>query len=378
MPKLSKKTQEMRKYQAEQDNIAAARINEVLCFFHAEILHCFVALTMVRTLLLLVFLIQGYSLPRAAKLTGFCPATARKKRALFERGNLREIFSRKQGSGRKSTCAAKQDEIIDDLESHDYRSVKQILSMIQEKILSSVSLSSVKVFLHKLGYKWLKCGSLPAKADPVAQRKFYEGTEKPLMDRAKKGEVVVCFVDAAHFVMGNMHLGYIWCRFRRFVETFTGRVRYNVLGALNFVTKEMTTITNDSYITATQVVELLDKLAHQYAGLPIYLFLDNAKYQRCKLVQQHAKALGVNLLYLPPYSPNLNLIERFWKLVKKELGSAYFSDFTAFCKNIDLLCSSTHTDLKAEMDTLIGEKVQLFDGMILKSPKSSEQTGKAA
>ena len=69
---------------------------------------------------------------------------------------------------------------------------------------------------------------------------------------------------------------------------------------------------------------------------------------------------------------------RFWKLVKKELGSAYFSDFTAFCKNIDLICNSTHTDLKAEMDTLIGEKVQLFDGMILKSPKSSEQTGKAA
>ena len=64
--------------------------------------------------------------------------------------------------------------------------------------------------------------------------------------------------------------------------------------------------------------------------------------------------------------------------MKNELGSAYFSDFTAFCKNIDLICNSTHTDLKAEMDTLIGEKVQLFDGMILKSPKSSEQTGKAA
>ena len=123
---------------------------------------------------------------------------------------------------------------------------------------------------------------------------------------------------------------------------------------------------------------MIDKLAHQYAGLPIYLFLDNARYQRCKLVQKYAKAIGVNLVFLPPYSPNLNLIERFWKLVKKELGSAYFSNFSDFSKNIDLLCSTTHTDLKAEMDTLIVEKVQLFDGMFLKRPNSFEQPHKAA
>ena len=378
MPRLSKETQEARDRQKEQDDIAAARINEVLCFFHAEVLHCFVALTMVRSLLLIVFLILGYTVPRAAKMTGFCAPTARKKRDLFESGNLEEIFSRKQGSGRKSACASKQDEIIEELESKDYRSVKQILAMIQEKIHSSISLSAVKNFLHKLDFKCIKCGSLPAKADPDEQRKFYEETEKPIMERAKKGEVVACYVDAAHFVLGNMHLGRIWCRVRRFLSTFTGRVRYNVLGALNFVTKEMTTVTNNSYITATQVVELIDKLAHQYAGLPIYLFLDNARYQRCKLVQEYAKSVGVNLVFLPPYSPNLNLIERFWKLVKKELGSAYFSNFADFCKNIDLLCSTTHTDLKAEMDTLIGEKVQLFDGMTLKSPNSFEQPHKAA
>ena len=378
MPRLSQKTQEARKYQAEQDTLAAARINDVMCFFHAEVLHCFIPLTMVRTLLLIIFLILGYSAPRAAKMVGFCATTARRKRDLFEKDKLQEIFSRKPGSGRKSACASKQDEIIEELESKDYRSVKQILAMIQEKIRSSVSMSAVKNLLHKLGFKSLKCGSLPAKADPDEQRRFYEETQKPIMEKAQRGEVVACYGDASHFVLGNTHLGRVWCRVRRFLLTFTGRVRYNVLGALNFVTKEMTTVTNDSYITATQVVELLDKLAYKYAGLPIYLFLDNAKYQRCKLVQEHAKALGINLVFLPPYSPNLNLIERFWKLVKKELGSAYFSNFADFCKNIDLLCSTTHTDLKAEMDTLIGEKVQLFDGMTLKSPNSFEQPHKAA
>ena len=58
--------------------------------------------------------------------------------------------------------------------------------------------------------------------------------------------------------------------------------------------------------------------------------------------------------------------------------SAYFTVFGDFCGNIDLLCNSTHTELKAKMDTLIGDKVQLFDGMIQKSAKSMEKTSEAA
>ena len=147
------------------------------------------------------------------------------------------------------------------------------------------------------------------------------------MERSKKGEISLFFVDAAHFVMGNNHLGYIWGVARRFISTFTGRVRYNVLAALDFRAKKLVTVTNDSYITATQVVELLDTLAREYVTLPIFLILDNAKYQRCKLVQEHAKALGISLVYLLAYSPNLNLIARFWKFVRKELSTTSFNMF---------------------------------------------------
>ena len=63
--------------------------------------------------------VLGYSVTRAAKTTGFCAPTARNKRDLFESGNLKEIFFRKQGSGRKSACASKQDEITEELESKD-------------------------------------------------------------------------------------------------------------------------------------------------------------------------------------------------------------------------------------------------------------------
>ena len=366
------------KYQAEQDEHAAEQLNAVLTLFHDNVLHSFLPMTVLKSLLLLILVVLGYPVARAAILTGFCCATVRKKRALFEAGQTEKIFTRKPGSGRKCTCASKEVEIVNELESHDYRSAKQIMKMIQEKLGASVSISAVKAFLHKIGFKYLKCGSLPAKADPEAQRKFYEETEKPLMERAKNGEIVLCYGDAVHFVLGNMHLGHIWSRVRRFLTTFTGLVRNNVLGALNFVSKEMTTVTNDTYITATQVVELLDKLAQRYTVVPVYLILDNAKYQRCKLVQEHAKTLGINIVYLPSYSPNLNLIERFWKLIKKELGSAYFDVFADFCKNIDLLCNSTHTELKADMDSLIGEKVQLFDEMIQKSDMSKETPKKAA
>ena len=183
---------------------------------------------------------------------------------------------------------------------------------------------------------------------------------------------------SVHCVMGNMHLGTIWCKVRRFLSTFTGRVRYNVLGALNFDTKKVTTMTNDTYITATQVVELLDKLAQEYLGIPIYLILDNARYQHCKLVQEHATKLGINLVFLPAYSPNLNLIERSCKYLKKELSTTYFSVFSDFCKNIDIICGSTHTELKPEIDTLIGEDVQLFDDLVQISPNTKEKGSKAA
>ena len=132
------------------------------------------------------------------------------------------------------------------------------------------------------------------------------------------------------------------------------------------------------YISAPNVVELLDKLAQEYVAIPIYLILDNAKYQRCKLVQEHAAKLGINLVFLPPYSPNLNLIERLWKFIKKELSTTYFSEFNDFCKNIDLLCNNTDKELKDEIDSLIGEEVQLFDDLIQISPNTKEKGSKAA
>lgn len=172
---------------------------------------------------------------------------------------------------------------------------------------------------------------------------------------------MVFFVDAAHFVLGA-YLGFLWCFERLFVKSGAGRQRFNVLGAMNAVTHELITVTNEAYITAPSVCELLQEIAKLGLSLPITLVLDNARYQKCILVSELATSLNIELLYLPTYSPNLNLIERLWKFVKKQcLYSIYYSDFAAFKQAILGCLDQCHTRHKSELDSLLTLKFQSFE-----------------
>jgi transposase len=205
---------------------------------------------------------------------------------------------------------------------------------------------------------------LPAKADPIAQRNYYDRVLHPLMEKATKHEITLLFMDASHFVMGCDFLGYIYGKTRRFVKTFSGRKRYNVLGALNFVTKKMTTVTNDAYINSIEVCKMLRIVASEYAGTVIHIILDNARYQKCELVRDLAAQLGIILEFIPSYSPNMNLIERLWKHVKGKLRCKYYNQFDEFKKTIDQIIYDAGTVNKDIIDQLIGEKIQLFDDLV--------------
>ena len=185
------------------------------------------------------------------------------------------------------------------------------------------------------------------------------------MKMADMGTIALLFVDAAHFVMGCDFLGYIYGTVRKFIRTYSGRKRYNVLGALNFATKKMTTVVNDTYITSTEICELLIKLSTEYVGIPICLVLDNARYQKCSIVETLARELGIALTYIPPYSPNLNLIERIWKYVKSRLRTKYYHEFDEFKETIDTIIHESSTNSKHFVDKLIGKKVQFFDNVPL-------------
>ena len=198
----------------------------------------------------------------------------------------------------------------------------------------------------------------------MAQRECYDDVLHPLMTKAKEGLLTLLFLDASHFVMGCDFLGYIYGKTRRFIKTFSGRKRYNVLGALNFVTKEVTTVADDAYINAVVVCEMLRKVASEYAGKSVHIVLDNACYQKCEIVTTLAKELGITLHYIPPYSPNLNLIERLWKYVKSRLRSRYYDQFDDSKDTIDSIIEDTGKSSKKLIDKLIGESVQIFDALV--------------
>ena len=156
-------------------------------------------------------------------------------------------------------------------------------------------------------------------------------------------------------------LGFLWSFTRLFIKAPTGRQRHNVLGALNAMTLELITVTNDAYINAASVCELMGKIAALTQEVPITLVLDNARYQRCEAVTKYAESLKIELLFLPSYSPNLNLIERLWKFVKKKcLYSKYYEKFPAFKTAISDCLDKLGTEYKDELAGLMTLKFQTF------------------
>ncbi len=244
---------------------------------------------------------------------------------------------------------------------HPPATLKEAMAKIEELTGIKRSEPQVENYLKSIGMKCRKIGMLPAKADPEKQAEFKQEKLDPVLEEAQEGTKKVFFVDAAHFVLAPF-LGYLWSFCRLFIQAPAGRKRFNVLGALDAITHELITVTNDSYINALCVCDLLKKLRLLYPDIPITLILDNARYQKCKVVWELAASLEIELLYLPAYSPNLNLIERLWKFVKKEcLYSKYYTDFALFKAAITDCLDHTHDIHKHALDSLLTLNFQTFD-----------------
>lgn len=194
----------------------------------------------------------------------------------------------------------------------------------------------------------------------------------PRLAQAEAGRRAVFFVDAAHFVFGAF-LGVVWCFQRVWVPSPAGRQRFNVLGAVDAVTHQLLTVTNETYVTAATVCELLWKIAALNLTVPVTVVLDNARYQRCRLVESFAAFLGIELLFLPAYSPNLNLIERLWKFVKRQcLYSTYHPTFDRFTAAIVECLETAHTVHKTKLDSLLTLRFQTFPRSDAESPDTEE------
>lgn len=300
----------------------------------------------------------GVDTQTICKTVGICANTVRHFAREYKAGGIKQLeqvrFARPT-----SKLVSFEKEIRAYLDDTPPATIGQACAEIAAFTEVKIQKTQMRKYLKSLGVTYKKVAAIPAKADVKAQKEFKETQLDPKLKEAVAGQRDVYFVDAAHFVLGAF-LGFLWSIKRVFIKTPSGRQRFNVLGALHAVNKQLITVTNDAYITSTEVCELLRKLAKN-ATKPITVILDNARYQRCALVQNLAHELSIELLFLPPYSPNLNLIERVWKLVKKEcLNSIYYDNFSKFRGAISDFVNNMHITHKTQADSLLTLNFQLF------------------
>jgi len=198
-----------------------------------------------------------------------------------------------------------------------------------------------------------------------AQTAFLEAELKPRLEAAQAGRGHVFFVDAAHFVFGTF-LCCLWSFARIFVRAASGRQRFNVLGAWDAVARRLIAVTNTTVVNTETMCELLRKIAAEGLAGPITLVLDNARYQHNAAVKTLASELSITLLFLPSYSPNLNLIERLWKFIKRRsLYGRYHPTFADFQAAVQETIDGLPTTHAEQLETLMTLNFQLFANVSL-------------
>jgi len=204
---------------------------------------------------------------------------------------------------------------------------------------------------------------MPGKiADIATQIEFINWYNEKLKE-AIAGKIHILFYDPVHQLHNTIN-GKCWQskggNNTIVLPSNTGRKRITIMGAINPINYQFTSITLEGMVDKEVTIATLKNIREFYNDKKeIVVIMDNAKYNRAYIVQDYAKKLYVNIKYLPPYCPNLNLIERVWKFLKKMLKNKYiekFEDFKLwinnFCKNFDCY--------QNEIAKLISNKIQII------------------
>ena len=248
----------------------------------------------------------------------------------YQEGGLPELL-KVDYKGSQPLLSVQHVEILcQELNSNIHLTTQSVIEFIEKKIQITYSLSGMRDLLHRLGYVYKKPKLVPGNPDPIAQEIFAEQYDEFM--RKKSDNVEVLFMDAVH-PQHNTMAAYGWIKRgeKREIQTNSGRERLNLHGAMNAETLEVTlieseTVNDDSTIQLLEAVESRYKLA-----ATIFVILDNAKYHYSWKVRDFLKNSRIQLVFLPSYSPNLNLIERLWKFFKKKvLYNKYYEKLDNF------------------------------------------------
>src|SRR5271154_1492861 len=321
-------------------------------------------------MLVLWLLHTGLTREQAAKAVGVGRATVQRYVAAFQQGGLDGL--RPWNPHRPiSEMATYRDVIRESFAKQPVTTIAEACERIFQLTGLRRGPSQVRKFLKDLGLKFYRVRAIPVPpkktwAEHVeAQAAFRETKLEPVLAAAQAGEGHVFLVDAAHFVFGTF-LCYLWSFTRIFVRAASGRQRFNVLGAWNAVTRQLIAVTNTTVVNTETMCELLRKIAAEKLTGPITIVLDNARYQRNQVVQSLAVELGIRLLFLPSYSPNLNLIERLWGFAKRQsVYGKYHATFASFRAAIESTFASLSTTHEKKLKTLMTLEFQEFDEVSL-------------
>lgn len=216
------------------------------------------------------------------------------------------------------------------LQQHTYLYVKDIIAYVKITWSITYSVPGMRNWLQRHGFSYKKPSLVPGKADEEQQKKWLAEYEKLKWNLPT--DETICFMDGVH-PTHNVEPAYGWIKkgTRKEIPGNTGRARINITGIID-ITSHNVLVQEDEMLNAEATIKFLCKIEKAYPDKKkVHLFCDNARYYRNKIVKKHLENSKIFLHFLPPYSPNLNPIERLWKWMKERvLYNAYYEEMKEF------------------------------------------------
>lgn len=305
-----------------------------------------------------IALSRGWSAAQVAEILLFDEKTSRHYFNRYQKDGLEALLDDNYHGAEPKLDEFQIKELDDYLQEHISLDAKSVVAHIYRQYGTRYSVSGVTDLLHRLGFSYKKPAHVPGKQDPAQQQVFLEEYEHIKASKGKNDPIY--FADATH-PQHNSIPSYGWIKKgqEKALKANCGRQRLNINGAINIETLEPVTGFYDT-INADSTIDLFSKIEAKHPNAKtIYIIVDNARYYRSRLLKQYAKGTKIKLIFLPPYSPNLNLIERYWKFFKKKvLNNRYYETFEEF----KLVCESFFRKRKKylpELQTLLTENFQI-------------------
>ncbi len=311
---------------------------------------------------------NGLTPSQVAKLLLFDEVTVSRYRKQYQEKGLSGLLELHYVGGKTTLTLSQESELKEYLKANTKRTAKEIAGYVEKNYRIKFSTIGMTKLLHRLGFTYKKPKIVPGKADRIKQQQFLS-TYKGIKENLGANDQLY-FADATH-PEHNTKPSYGWIlkgkANDKFVKTNTGRERLNLNGALNLHNKTAVVLEEET-INSNSTIRLFGKLIkHQPTG-KIYLILDNASYHHSKAVKLWLKKhRRFKLIFLPPYSPNLNIIERLWKFFHQKITwNRYFETFKEF-RNETLKFFKHLEKYRPELDTLLTDNFQTSPNLNLQT-----------